>query len=176
MTLNDSWRYQRGDDDWKSPKSVVRNVVSCAGQGGNYLLNIGPRADGSIPEESVKILPQVGHWMQRNGETIYGSELCRANTLNCADITPKGNTLYMHVYFWPGETVAIAGLKTRVKSARQFASKHAVNFEQDQFRVRFAGLPTDAPDQPVTTLEIECEGEPVQNTEFVRRERSRAGV
>jgi alpha-L-fucosidase len=176
MTLNDSWGYQRADDDWKSPKSVVRNVVSCAGQGGNYLLNIGPRGDGSIPEESVKILQQAGHWMQRNGETIYGSELCRANTSNYADFTRKGNTLYMHVYFWPGETVAISGLKTRVKSARLFASKQAVNFEQDRFRVRFTGLPADAPDQPVTTLAIECEGEPVQDTEFVRKERPRAGI
>jgi alpha-L-fucosidase len=176
MTLNDSWGYQRADDDWKSPKSVVRNIVSCAGQGGNYLLNIGPRGDGSIPEESVKILQHAGHWMQRNGETIYGSELCRANTSNYADFTRKGNTLYMHVYFWPGETVAISGLKTRVKSARLFASKQAVNFEQDRFRVRFTGLPADAPDQPVTTLAIECEGEPVQDTEFVRRERPRAGI
>jgi alpha-L-fucosidase len=124
----------------------------------------------------VKILQQAGHWMQRNGETIYGSELCRANTSNCADFTRKGNTLYMHVYFWPGETVAISGLKTRVKSARLFASKHVVNFEQDQFRVRFTGLPADAPDQPVTTLAIECEGEPVQDTEFVRRARPRAGM
>src|ERR1700730_16119399 len=176
MTLNDSWGYQRADDDWKSPKSVVRNVVSCAGQGGNYLLNIGPRGDGSIPEESVKILQQAGHWMQRNGEAIYGSELCRANTSNYADFTRKGNTLYMHVYFWPGETVAISGLKTRVKSARLFASKQAVNFEQDRFRVRFTGLPAVAPDQPVTTLAIECEGEPVQDTEFVRRERPRPGI
>ena len=176
MTMNDSWGYQRADDDWKSPKSVVRNVVSCAGQGGNYLLNIGPRGDGSIPEESVKILQQSGHWMQRNGEAIYGSELCRANTSNYADFTRKGNTLYMHVYFWPGETVAISGLRTRVKSARLFASKQAVNFEQDRFRVRFTGLPADAPDQPVTTLAIECEGEPVQDTEFVRRERPRVGI
>jgi alpha-L-fucosidase len=176
MTMNDSWGYQRADDDWKSPKSVVRNVVSCAGQGGNYLLNIGPRGDGSIPEESVKILQQAGHWMQRNGETIYGSEVCRANTSNYADFTRKGNTLYMHVYFWPGEAVAISGLRTRVKSARLFASKQAVNFEQDRFRVRFTGLPADAPDQPVTTLAIECEGEPVQDTEFVRRERPRVGI
>src|SRR6202049_5113915 len=176
MTLNDSWGYQRADDDWKSPKSVVRNVVSCAGQGGNYLLNIGPRGDGSIPEESVKILQQAGHWMQRNGETIYGSQLCRVNTSNYADFTRKGNTLYMHIYFWPGETVAISGLKTRVKSARLFASKRPVNFEQDGFRVRFTGLPAVAPDHPVTTLAIECEGEPVQDTEFVRRERPRAGI
>ncbi len=68
--MNDSWGYQRSDDDWKSAKTVIRNLVSCAGQGGNYLLNIGPRTDGSIPDESLKILHEVGAWMQRNGETI----------------------------------------------------------------------------------------------------------
>lgn len=176
MTLNDSWGYQRADDDWKSPKTVVRNIVSCAGQGGNYLLNIGPRADGSVPEDSVRILQDAGRWMQRNGDTIYGSEICRVDTSNYADFTRKGNMLYMHVYFWPGEAIAISGLMTRVKSARLFASNRAVAFTQDRFRVRFTGLPTEPPDQPVTTLAIECADEPVQDTEFVRRERARAEV
>ncbi len=173
MTLNDSWGYQRADDAWKSAKAIVRNVVYCAGQGGNYLLNIGPRADGSIPEESVRVLQTVGDWMKRNGETIYASERCRADTSNYADFTCKGNTLFMHVYFWPGATVAVSGLTTRVKSARLFATNHAVDFQQDRFRLRLTGLPDDAPDQPVTTLAIECEGEPVQDTELVRRERVR---
>ncbi|MGA8864857.1 MAG: hypothetical protein WB444_13730, partial [Gallionella sp.] len=83
---------------------------------------------------------------------------------------------YMHVHFWPGEYVAIGGLMTKVKSARLFASGHEVKFEQDRFRVRFLGLPSKAPDQPVTTLAIECESEPTQDTMFVRRERPRDGV
>jgi len=56
----DSWGYQTTDDDWKSPKTVVRNLVTCAHGTGNYLLNIGPKPDGSIPEESVRILTAVG--------------------------------------------------------------------------------------------------------------------
>jgi alpha-L-fucosidase len=55
MTMNNSWGYHTSDDDWKRPKTVVRNLINCARQGGNYLLNIGPKPDGSIPEESVKI-------------------------------------------------------------------------------------------------------------------------
>ena len=176
MTLNGSWGYQRADDDWKRPKTVVRNLVYCAGQGGNYLLNIGPRADGSIPEESVQILREVGRWMQRNGNSVYGSELCHAEASSYADFTRKGNTLYMHVYFWPGATVALGGLKTRVKSVRLFASNRPVTFQQDEFRLRLTGLPDEAPDQPATTLAIECEAEPVQDTEFVRKQRVRAGV
>jgi alpha-L-fucosidase len=176
MTLNDSWGYQSADDAWKSPKTVIRNLVYCVGQGGNYLLNIGPRPDGLVPEESVRVLQEVGRWMQRNGESIYGSSPCRVGTSNYADFTRKANTLYMHVYFWPGETVTLSGLMTRVKSARLFASNRAIDFQQDRYRVRFMGLPPEAPDQPVTTLAIECEGEPVQDSEFVRREKPRGGV
>src|SRR3989442_167849 len=73
MTLNGSWGYQAADDDWKSPRQVVRNLISCVRDGGNYLLNIGPRPDGSVPEESVRILETVGGWMERNGEAIYAS-------------------------------------------------------------------------------------------------------
>src|SRR4030095_14280579 len=55
MTMNGSWGYQQADDDWKTPKTIIRNLISCARDGGNYLLNIGPRPDGSVPEESVRI-------------------------------------------------------------------------------------------------------------------------
>ena len=176
MTLNDSWGYQRADDNWKSPKTIVRNLVQCSRDGGNYLLNIGPKPDGSIPEESVRVLTEVGQWMSRNGEAIYGSDLCQVRHSEFANFTRKGNMLYMHVHFWPGDTVALAGLQTAVKSARLFANGQSLKFEQDRFRVRFTGLPIEAPDHPVTTLAIECESEPRQDTGFVRRERPRSGV
>jgi alpha-L-fucosidase len=173
MTMNDSWGYQRADDDWKSPKTVVRNLVTCAHDTGNYLLNIGPKADGSIPEESVCILSKVGGWMQRNGPTIYQSEKCQPRRSNFAGFSRKGNTLYMHVHFWPGSTVALGGLRNKVQSAKLIASGKDVKFEQDDFRVRFVGLPEKAPDDPVTTIAIECDGEPHQDTDYVRKERPR---
>src|SRR5450432_293756 len=77
MTLNDSWGYQRADTEWKDAKTVVRNLIACARDGGNYLLNIGPKGDGSIPAETVKILSSVGQWTDRNGAAIYESEPCR---------------------------------------------------------------------------------------------------
>jgi alpha-L-fucosidase len=176
MTLNDSWGYHRADDNWKSPKTVVRNLVSCSSGGGNYLLNIGPKPDGSIPEESVRVLREVGQWTLRNAEAIYTSDRCQVQRSEFAGFTRKGNTLYMHVHFWPGDTVALAGLMTRVKSARLLAAGQQVLFEQDRFRVRFTGLPNEAPDHPVTTIAIECESEPAQDTDFVRRERPRNAV
>ncbi len=176
MTFNDSWGYHRADDNWKSTKTIVRNLITCSRDTGNYLLNIGPKPDGSVPEESERVLHEVGQWMARNGETVYGTEPCQVRRSEFANFTRKGNTLYMHVHFWPGDTVALAGLLTPVKSARLFASGQNVNFQQGKFRVRFTGLPKDAPEQPVTTLAIECDAEPRQDTDNVRRNRPRNGV
>src|SRR3984893_7564750 len=176
MTLNDSWGYHRADDNWQSPKTVIRNLISCSRDGGNYLLNIGPKPDGSIPEDSVRVLTEVCRWTSRNAESIHTQDRCQPHRSNYAGFTRKGNTLYMHVYFWPGETVALAGLMTKVKSARLFASGQEVKFEQDRFRVRFTGMPSDAPDHPLTTIAIECESEPIQDTRFVRVQRPRNGV
>jgi alpha-L-fucosidase len=176
MTLNDSWGYQRADDNWKSPRTVIRNLIECARDGGNYLLNIGPKPDGSIPEESVRILSEVGRWMESNGDTIYRSEPCQVRRSNYADFTRAGNTLYMHVYFWPGEYVAISGLQTKVKAARLLKSGADVKFTQTEFQTKFTGLPMQAPDDPVTTIAIECESEPQQNTDFVRINKPRDGV
>jgi len=86
-----------------------------------------------------------------------------------------GNTLYTHVHFWPDDTVALGGLMNQVKSARLLASGKDVKFDQDKFRVRFTGLPEKAPDDPVTTIAIECDGVPRQDMDFVRKERPRVG-
>ncbi len=173
MTMNGSWGYHAADDDWKAPKAIIRNLISCARDGGNYLLNIGPKPDGSVPEQSVAILETVGGWMARNGAAIYGSERCQPRRSNYASCTRRGNTLYVHVHFWPGRTVALAGLLCGVKSARLLASGRPVSFAQDRLRVRFTNLPASAPDDPVTTIAVECDAEPRQDQFFVRKERRR---
>src|SRR5258706_10400135 len=176
MTLNDSWGFQQSDDSWKPSKQVIRNLISCARDGGNYLLNIGPKPDGSIPDESVRILTEVGDWMQRNGDTIYTSETCQPRRSNYASFTRKGNTLYMHVHYWPGPTVVVAGLMNKVKSARLMAGNREVKFDQDPYRVRLTGLPQQPPDHPVTTFALELDGEPKQDNIFVRKEKPRVAV
>ena len=176
MTLNDSWGYQRADDNWKSARSVIRNLISCAHDGGNYLLNIGPRGDGSIPEESVRILSEVGRWMETNGDTIYTSDITQPRRANYASFTRKGNTLYMHVHFWPGNDVSVSGLMVKAVAVHLHKTKQPLKFTQDQFRLHISGLPTEAPDTPITTIAIECDGEPRQDIDFVRINKPRAGV
>jgi alpha-L-fucosidase len=176
MTMNDSWGYHKADDAWKTPKQVIRNLITCAHDGGNYLLNIGPKADGSVPEESVRILSTVGSWMDKNGQSIYGATRCQPRRCRFGSFSRRGNTLYLHVHFWPGETVTIAGLMTKVKSATLLRTGQKVAFDQDRFRVQLTGLPAKAPDTPITTLALECEGEPKQDEIFIRKEKPRASM
>jgi alpha-L-fucosidase len=175
MTLNDSWGYHAADFNWKSPTTVIRNLITCARDGGNYLLNIGPKPDGSIPEESVRILSSVGDWMARNGATIRESNPCQPRRGNYLSYTRKGNTLYAHVHYWPGETVVIGNLLNEVSSVKMFATNEPVKFQQDGFRVRLTGLPKKAPDV-VTTFALECDGEPKQDHEGKRAVKPREGV
>jgi alpha-L-fucosidase len=129
-----------------------------------------------VPEVSTHVLTEVGQWMANNGDTIYKAEICQPSRSNYASYTRTGNTLFMHVHFWPGQDVAIAGLTVKVKSVRLLKTNQQVQFTQDPYRVHITGLPVDAPDAPVTTIAIECDGEPRQDTNFVRVNKPRGSV
>jgi alpha-L-fucosidase len=175
MTLNNSWGFNRGDDAWKTPKTIVSNLATCALGGGNYLLNIGPEPDGSIPAASVSVLDAVGRWLDTNGKAIYNTERGSISGNDNANFTRRGNTLYVHEHFWPGHTPAadwltffqpevvipLGGLKAKVLSARLLKTGQSVKFTQDDQSVRFVGLPLIAPDQPATVIEVECDANPV---------------
>jgi len=190
MTLNDSWGYHKADDNWKSPKTVVDNLITCAHGGGNYLLNIGPKPDGSIPEESSEILQAVGKWTNANGSAIYGTERCDLHGHVYAGFTQRGNTVYAHVNKWPGDTpaeqwltfyqpssvISFGGFRTKVKSVRTLVGDKPLTFAQDDLCLRITGLPVSAPDEPATVLVIDCDGPPVMDRDYVRRNRPRFKV
>jgi alpha-L-fucosidase len=162
MTMNDSWGYVKGDNNWKSPHHLIQNLVECSRDGGNYLLNIGPKADGSVPEPSARILNEVGQWLAGNGAAIYATDKCLFLHGDICGFTRKKNTLFTHVYFWPGETVTVGGVTTRVRSARLLSNNADVTFTQKGRQLIFSHLPAQAPDSPVTVIMAECESEPVQ--------------
>ncbi len=182
MTLNDSWGFNRGDDGWKTPKVIVSNLAECARGGGNYLLNIGPKPDGSIPEESVTVLETVGKWLETNGKAIYDTERGEFSWNSNAQYTRRGNTLYIHQQYWPGHTpaaewvpffqpeavIAIGGLKSKALSAKILKTGQQIQFTQDEWTLRVTGLPVQAPDQPATVIEVECDAEPVIDHEAPR--------
>ena len=106
MTLNTTWGYSEHDHAWKSDETLIRNLIDIASKGGNYLLNIGPKGDGSVPEESVKSMQAIGAWMKVNGESIYATAASPFEKLAWGRCTqkklPDGNTrLYLHVFDWP---------------------------------------------------------------------------
>jgi alpha-L-fucosidase len=96
MTLNGVWGYSEFDKNWKTPQTVVNCLVNTVSKNGNLLLNVGPDAKGNFPDECLNILSEVGVWMQKNGESIYG---CGASSLAKQDwgrYTQKGNFVYAH--------------------------------------------------------------------------------
>ena len=72
-TLNHTWGYRKDDHDWKSPGDVTFKLIDSVSKGGNYLLNVGPMADGVIPPPSQDVLRTVGRWLKKNGEAVYGA-------------------------------------------------------------------------------------------------------
>lgn len=163
MTINDSWAYLAGDNNWKSPQHLIQNLVECARDGGNYLLDIGPMADGSIPAPSRERLSAVGKWLKRNGEAVYGTQRCLFPHGNIGVYTRKGNTLYIIIYFWPGNTMTVGGAQFKVKSARFLSSGNTVAFVQRGRQLVFSGLPAQTPDDPITVIAAECDSEPIQH-------------
>lgn len=187
MTSNGAWGYVRSGENWKTSRSLIGSLITCARGGGNFLLNIGPRADGSVPEGSVKVPEEVGRWMSRDGDTIYGSERCKVVRSNYMNFTRKGNTLFMCVYRWPGSTLILSRMKSKVRSARWVSSGKPVQFEQARemdprepaieipiYRIKFTGLPQERPEEyPVLAAEFERAPRAEQDLKYSRWERKR---
>ena len=190
-TMNLGWGYQRSDEEWKSPRRIINDLTICTQQAGNYLLNIGPDAEGSVPPESARILEEVGAWLRTNGRSIYGAEGRAADAFgNHDNFTRRGNTLYLHVYFWPSQTpaarwldfyreptvIAVGGVRAKVLSAKLLKTGESVAFTQDATSLRLTGLPDAPPDSPVTVFEIECDRPAFVDHHLIRPEWKRYDV
>jgi alpha-L-fucosidase len=107
MTMNDHWGYNSHDKNWKSAQQLIRMLADIASKGGNFLLNVGPTAEGVFPPESVERLRAIGQWMAGNGESIYGTQASPFANLSWGRCTHKktseGARLYLHVFQWPAE-------------------------------------------------------------------------
>lgn len=130
MTLNDNWGYHAGDDNWKSARHVARLLCETASQSGNLLLNVGPRGDGTIPSESVRILAEVGAWLRANGEFLPDSERCPYTWQHWGVTTVKGSRIYLHVFKSTGAELCFPDIKNRVLAACLLADGAPLSFEQ----------------------------------------------
>ena len=119
MTLNNTWGYSENDPAWKSDETLIRNLIDIASKGGNYLLNIGPKGDGSIPPETVKSMTAIGDWLKTHGEAIYGTTASPFPTaLPWGRVTQKQDRIYLMILDQPADNALfLPRLKTAVKKA-----------------------------------------------------------
>ena len=165
-TMNDTWGFKQQDHKWKSPATLIRLLVSIVAKGGNYLLNVGPTAQGLIPPESVERLHIIGEWIRRNGEAIYG---CQGGLipyeLSWGAVTAKENQLYLHLFDWKEGPFIFTGLKNKVKSAKVLGTGEEIPFTQqkDGIEKLVLTLPSTVPNPYVSVIALELEeGLPVE--------------
>lgn len=109
-TMNNHWCYCNFDHEFKPADMLIRKLVECVSKGGNMMLNVGPDARGNIPGESVRILREIGKWMKKNSESIYGAGICELPKPEWGRYTQKGNTVYAHVYEAPLGSLPLYGI------------------------------------------------------------------
>jgi alpha-L-fucosidase len=116
MTMNDSWGYQHNDHNYKSPNQIIRILVDCISMGGNLLLDIGPKADGTIPDEQVNILKELGRWTKKHKEAIYGTRagIPKDYFYGPNALSHDGQILYLFLTHNPKGPICLKGIKNEV--------------------------------------------------------------
>lgn len=132
-TMNDTWGYKTTDSNWKSVSTLLLLLIDLSSKGVNYLLNVGPTAEGIIPEESIARLKELGDWLSLNGEAIYGTSSSPfPYELDGIRFTQKKGHLYLHVIDKENEKIIIHGLSSQVSSISLIGSEVSVKFTQSQ--------------------------------------------
>ena len=172
MTMNDTWGYKSYDDNWKSSKVLIHQLIDIASKGGNYLLNVGPTGEGLIPEPSVERLEAIGKWMAVNSESIYGTTHSPFAKLIWGRCTVKkhegSTTLFLHVFDWPKDgKLLVPGLESKVKSASLLANGTKLKFEKTPEGV-IIQVPKQALDADATVIKLEIVGEPKVSKVFIK--------
>jgi alpha-L-fucosidase len=165
LSLSGSWGYSQYDAAYKKPNEVIFNLLRTTKLGANLLLNIGPKADGSIPEQNLSILSEVGAWMRQNGAAIYGTQrsplvwnLPAGPTTYKEDGGDGRTHLYYHVFRWPTDgSLYIPGIfNASDKLTVSFLANGTPLSVQSVagYGLRITGLPTTAPFAIATTIDI----------------------
>lgn len=129
-TINDSWGYNKDDKNFKSTKDLIHCLVKAAGNNANLLLNVGPRSNGTIQPEFIERLKELGVWMRRNGESIYGTRGGPVSPMSFGVTTQKGNKIYLHILEWQEERISIPFLQN-ISQARIWPNGPQVLIESD---------------------------------------------
>ena len=165
MTMNNHWGWNKNDKNFKSTEDLVRKLIDIASKGGNFLLNIGPKADGTFPQESMERLEQIGRWMDVYGDSIYGTQASPFDQPSWGRCTQRklanGDTrLYLHVFDWPANgTLIVPGLASKPVRASLMGTDKALRTEAEATFVAVS-VPDRMPNKIATAIVLDIEGEP----------------
>lgn len=162
MTMNGTWGYKSYDKNYKSPQTLIRNLVDIASKGGNFLLNVGPTAEGEFPQESIDILQKMGEWMKVNGEAVYGTKASPWGLFEWGRCTKKetknGTSLYFSVFNWPSDgKLIIPDFTNKINSAKLIATGAPVKTSLNG-NVLTLTLPSAAPDPIASVVRVDVKG------------------
>ncbi|WP_164981492.1 alpha-L-fucosidase [Silvibacterium dinghuense] len=174
MTMNGTWGYKTDDTNFKSTETLLHNLIDIASKGGNYLLNIGPKSTGEVPEAELERLEAMGRWLKVNGESIYGTTPtlfgAEAGSFSTTEkekdgsakfipewkwrSTTKVDRIYIHLLEWPGESFQLASVPRSVTDAYLLADRKPLKVTHDGSAIEVT-LPGKALDPVATVLVLE---------------------
>jgi len=170
MTTNDSWGYQGNDKNYKTPNQVIRVFADCIGMGGNLLLDIGPKADGTIPAEQAEILKELGRWTGKHQEAIYGTVagISKDHYYGVSTLSKDKTRLYLFIDSDPKGPIVIKGLKNKVNRIWVVGNGTKLDYKvmmkaywSSTPGLLYIDVPKDVLDQQITVLCVLLDG-PVQ--------------
>ena len=176
MTLNNTWGYSKTDQNWKTPKTVMKMLIDVVSKGGNLLINLGPDAKGIIPDGSVRTLEAIGSWLRKNGESIYGTEPCAdfPYQMRWGGMTGRGAKVYLHLLDVSEirGRLKICNIETKAKSCRLLSTGEELPFKQtyelarDEYRF-IVEYPMDRMDDMDTVIAVDFEEAPVPHSLYM---------
>jgi alpha-L-fucosidase len=181
-TVNDTWGFRKDDTNWKSPGQIAFKLVDIVSKGGNYLLNVGPTAEGLIPQASADVLRTVGRWLKVNGDAVYGAGMTpfgqefgewtskdakdvRGGKLFLANnewrVTTKPGKLYITFFAEPRAAFEIPAMRNRITRAYRLADKAPIALKTENGKTTF-NMERPMLDPMATVVVVEFEGDKVQ--------------
>lgn len=148
QTMNGMWGYKIADQNYKTVDELIKYLVGTAGKGANLLMNIGPQPNGELPAIALDRLKGMGEWLQKYGETIYGTTAGDVAVQDWGVTTRKGDRLFVHIFNKDLKSLYLP-ISCKVKVAKEFLSGEAVKFEQWKHGVQLQlpqGIDTNGPD------------------------------
>lgn len=168
MTINDNWGFRFIDTNWKTSRQVIQIFVECIGAGGNLLLDVGPKEDGTIPDEQVQVLKDLGKWIKKHEEAVYPTErgLPFGHFYGPTTLNKEKDVLYLYLLDTPKEYVSLKGIRNKIEKIRVVGTDQELEAKRIGGAVwqnipgqLYINVPKKVIDEYITVIAVELEGE-----------------